>query len=96
MIEDLVAIVQQADGSTPEGSIIGVHLDNVHKLDAQGLADVFNAFLKAVEAARGQGLISRTREVGYIAKNNPDAFKQALEGNCSMRCRSIKSTRTRN
>jgi hypothetical protein len=79
VIEDLVAIVQQADGSTPEGSIIGVHLDNVHKLDAQGLADVFNAFLKAVEAARRQGLISRTREVGYIAKNNPDAFKQALD-----------------
>ncbi len=61
------------------GSIIGVHLDNVHKLDAQGLAEVFNAFLQAVEAARGQGRISTTREVGYIAKNNPKGFNEALE-----------------
>jgi hypothetical protein len=79
VIEDLVAIVQQADGAAPDGSIIGVHLDNVHKLDAQGLADLFNAFLKEIEAARRQGLISKTREVGYIAKNNPKGFNEALE-----------------
>jgi len=79
VIEDLIAILRQADESAPAGSIIGVHLDNVHNLNAQGLADVFNDFLRAVEAARLRGLISKTRKVGYIAKNNPDAFKEALE-----------------
>jgi hypothetical protein len=81
VIEDLVMIVLRGDEVAPDGSIVGVHLDNVHRLGAQGLADVFNDFLKAVEAARHQGLISKTREVGYIAKNNPDAFKQALNQN---------------
>ena len=79
VIGDLVAIVQQADRLAPDGSIVGVHLDNVHRLNAQGLADVFNDFLKAIEAARLQGLVSRTRKVGYIAKNNPGSFKQALD-----------------
>src|SRR5260370_3788181 len=79
VIEDLVAIVQRGDKLAPPGSIVGVHLDNVHRRSAQGLADVFNDFLKAVEAARLQGLISRTRRVGYIAKNNPSSFKQALD-----------------
>jgi hypothetical protein len=81
VIDDLVMIVLRGDAVAPDGSIVGVHLDNVHRLDAQGLADVFNDFLKAVQAARHQGLISKTREVGYIAKNNPDAFKQALDQN---------------
>jgi hypothetical protein len=79
VIGDLVAIVQQADRLAPDGSIVGVHLDNVHRLNAQGVADVFNDFLKAIEAARVQGLISRTRKVGYIAKNNTGSFKQALD-----------------
>ena len=79
VIEDLVTIVQQGDQVAPAGSIVGVHLDNVHRLGAQGLADVFNEFLKAAEAARHQGLISKSREIGYVAKNNPKAFKQALD-----------------
>jgi hypothetical protein len=79
VIGDLVAMVQQADRLAPDGSIVGVHLDNVHRLNAQGLADVFNDFLKAIEAARLQGLVSRTRKIGYIAKNNPGSFKQALD-----------------
>jgi hypothetical protein len=79
VIGDLAAMVRQADRLAPDGSIVGVHLDNVHRLNAQGLADVFNDFLKAIEAARVQGLISRTRKVGYIAKNNPGSFKQALD-----------------
>jgi hypothetical protein len=79
VIDDLVTIVQKGDEIAPNGSIVGVHLDNVHRLSAQRLADVFNDFLKAVEAARHQGLISKSREIGYVAKNNPEAFKQALD-----------------
>ena len=79
VIEDLVAIVRQGDQVAPAGSIVGVHLDNVDRLDAQGLADVFNDFLKAVDAARDRGLISKSRAIGYVAKNNPDEFKDALD-----------------
>ena len=79
VIDDLVAIVKQGDKVAPVGSIVGVHLDNVHRVSAQGLADVFNDFLKAAEAARRQGLISKSRVIGYVAKNNPGAFKQALD-----------------
>jgi hypothetical protein len=79
VIEDLVALVRKGDEVAPAHAIVGVHLDNVHRLGAQGLADVFNDFLKAVEAARQQGIVSRSRAVGYVAKNNPDGFKQALE-----------------
>jgi hypothetical protein len=79
IVEDLVAIVRQGDDIAPPGAIVGVHLDNVHKLDAQGLAAIFNEFLAAVEAARKQGRISKNRKVGYIAKNNPFAFEQALD-----------------
>ena len=79
MIEDLVALARRGDEVAPAGSIVGVHLDNVHRLKAPGLADVFNDFLKAIEAARLQGLISQTRTVGYVAKNSPNAFKQALD-----------------
>jgi hypothetical protein len=79
VIEDLVAMVQRGDEVAPDGSVVGVHLDNVHRLDAQGLADVFNDFLKAVEAARRQGLISKSRMIGYVAKNSPEEFKQALD-----------------
>ena len=79
VIEDLVALVRKGDEIAPAHAIVGVHLDNVHRLGAQGLADVFNDFLKAVEAARQQGIVSRSRAVGYVAKNNPEAFKQALE-----------------
>lgn len=79
LIEDLVTIVRRGDDIAPEGSIVGIHLDNVHKLDAQGLADMFNDFLAAVELAREQGRISKTRKVGYIAKNIPNRFSQAVD-----------------
>ncbi|HET7256372.1 MAG TPA: hypothetical protein VFJ46_21635 [Xanthobacteraceae bacterium] len=79
VIEDLIALVRKGDDVAPGHAIVGVHLDNVHRLGAQSLADVFNDFLKAVEAARRRGLISGARAVGYVAKNNPEAFKQALE-----------------
>lgn len=79
LIEDLVAIVRRGDDIAPEGSIVGIHLDNVHRLNAQGLADVFNEFLAAVEVARAQGRISKTRRVGYIAKNIPNRFSQAID-----------------
>jgi hypothetical protein len=79
VIADLVAIVQRGDKAAPGGAIVGVHLDNVHKLTAEGLAAVFNEFLMAVQAARQQGRISRTRRVGYVAKNNPKAFNQAFD-----------------
>lgn len=79
VIEDLIALVRKGDEVAPAHAIVGAHLDNVHRLGAQSLADVFNDFLKAVEAARRRGLISGARAVGYVAKNNPEAFKQALE-----------------
>ena len=79
VVADLIGIVRQGDELAPMGSIVGVHLDNVHRLDADGLARMFNDYLQAVEAARHQGLISRTRAVGYIAKNNPEAFREALD-----------------
>ena len=79
VIEDLLAMVQQGDKLAPGGSIVGVHLDNVHGLSARALADMFNEFRKAVEGARDKGLIAKTRKVGYVAKNNAEAFKKALE-----------------
>ena len=79
VIEDLVTIVEQGDKVAPEDSIVGVHLDNVHRLTAEGLAEVFNGFLKAVQAAKYDGRISQSRKIGYIAKNNPKEFKRALD-----------------
>jgi len=79
VVRDLVALVRQADEIAPDGAIVGVHTDNVHRLSAAALANFFNAFLTAVDAARLQGSISKTRQVGYVAKNNPKAFQQALE-----------------
>jgi hypothetical protein len=79
VVADLVRIVQQADQLAPKGSTVGVHLDNVHRLDADGLARIFSEYLQAVEAAKHQGLISKARIVGYIAKNNPEAFRKALD-----------------
>ena len=70
VVADLVGLVRQADELAPSGSIVGVHLDNVHRLQADGLASIFNNYLEAAEEAKRQGLISRTRAVGYIAKNN--------------------------
>ena len=81
VVDDLLKLAQHADGIAPASSIIGVHLDNVHKLDARGLADVFNEFLKSVKAAQDRGLISKARKIGYVAKNNPRAFSKALEQN---------------
>jgi hypothetical protein len=79
VVADLVAMMQHADETTPPGAIIGVHLDNVHRLAAHSLADLFNAFLRAIDAARKEARISSTRDIGYVAKNNPAAFKEALE-----------------
>jgi hypothetical protein len=81
VIADLIEIVRQADQLAPEGSIVGVHLDNVHTLDAKGLAAVFNEYMQAVADAKLQGRISAGRTVGYLAKNNPDAFMRALDRN---------------
>ena len=79
VIQDLVEMMERADEIAPEGAVIGVHLDNVHRLAAPALASMFNEFLAAVEAARLQGRISRSRRVGYVAKNNPEGFLRALE-----------------
>jgi hypothetical protein len=79
VVDDLLKLARHADEIAPASSIIGVHLDNVHKLDARGLADVFNEFLKNGKAAQDRGLISKTRKIGYVAKNNPRAFREALE-----------------
>jgi hypothetical protein len=79
VIADLVRMVEQGDRIAPNGSIVGVHVDNVDRLSAAGLATVFNEFLMEVETARQQGEISKTRKVGYVAKNNPRAFSEALD-----------------
>jgi hypothetical protein len=81
VVDDLLKLTRHADEIAPASSIIGVHLDNVHKLDARGLADVFNEFLKSVKAAQDRGLVSKTRKIGYVAKNNPQAFREALDQN---------------
>ncbi|HEY7248645.1 MAG TPA: hypothetical protein VH678_32680 [Xanthobacteraceae bacterium] len=79
VVEDLIRMVRYGDDIALEGSIVGVHLDNVHRLNAHGIAQVFNELLRAVKAAQRSGLISKARKVGYVAKNNPKAFRQALE-----------------
>jgi hypothetical protein len=79
VVADLVKMVEQGDRIAPDGSIVGIHLDNVHRLSAAGLATVFNEFLMGVETARQQGRISKTRKVGYVAKNHPRAFGEALD-----------------
>ena len=79
VIDDLMSIVRQADQVAPATTVIGIHLDNVHRLDARGLADLFNQFLQVVDAARKAGFISSSRKIGYVAKNNPQAFKEALD-----------------
>jgi hypothetical protein len=79
VIADLMAMLQQADRVMPPRSIIGVHVDNVHKLDDRGIAALFNDYLAAVDLAKRHGAISADRVIGYIAKNNPQAFKRALD-----------------
>ena len=79
VIEDLVGIVERADKIALATASIGVHVDNVHKLGAQDLATLFNEYIAAVAAAKDQGRISKTRKTGYIAKNNPQGFKRALD-----------------
>ena len=85
VVEDLVVMMQHADETTPPGAIIGVHLDNVHRLDARHLAEFLNAFLKAIDVARQEARISNTRDIGYVAKNNPGRV-QAGAGYGSARC----------
>jgi hypothetical protein len=79
VVADMVNIVKDADQLAPSGSIVGVHLDNVHRLEAAALAALFNDYLQAVEVARREGRISKGRTVGYVAKNNPEGFKEALD-----------------
>jgi hypothetical protein len=79
VVDDMIGLVKQADQWAPSGSIVGVHLDNVHRLDAGVLAELFNEFLQAVDTARKDLLISSGRAVGYVAKNNPEGFKEALD-----------------
>jgi hypothetical protein len=79
VIDDLIAMLKKGDEAAPPDSVVGVHLDNVHRVSAQILAEVFNDFLKAVEDARQQGQISKSRQIGYVAKNNAKAFKRALD-----------------
>jgi hypothetical protein len=79
VIADMVNLVRRADERAAAGATVGVHLDNVHRLDAGPLALLFNDYLAAVEAAKQQGLISKDRTVGYVAKNNPEGFKRALD-----------------
>ena len=79
VVDDMVSIARQADERAPIGAIVGVHLDNVHSLEADGLARIFNEYLQAVDAAKQDGRISKARTVGYVAKNNPEGFKEALD-----------------
>lgn len=79
LIEDLIGLIRKADKIAPPGATVGVHVDNVHKLRADGLADLFNEYLAAVEKARKEGTISKDRKVGYVAKNNAAQFRRALE-----------------
>ncbi|MGE0037855.1 MAG: hypothetical protein AB7S93_19730 [Xanthobacteraceae bacterium] len=79
VVDDMIGLVKQADQWAPSGAIVGVHLDNVHRLDADALALLFNEYLQAVDTARQDLLISNGRAVGYVAKNNPEGFKEALD-----------------
>ena len=79
VIDDMIGLMQRADKIAPAGATIGVHLDNVHKLRADGLADLFNEYLAAVEKARRDGLIAKDRKVGYVAKNNAAQFQRAFD-----------------
>lgn len=80
LVDDMIGLMRKADEIAPAGSTVGVHLDNVHKLRSEGLADLFNEYLAAVEKARTAGLISKDRRVGYVAKNNAAQFQRALDG----------------
>ena len=79
VVADMINLVRRADERAPAGAIVGVHLDNVHRLDAGGLALLFNEYLAAAETAKQQNLISKDRTIGYVAKNNPEGFKRALD-----------------
>lgn len=79
IVDDMVGLVKHADQRAPSGAIVGVHLDNIYRLDADALARLFNEYLQAVDTARRDGLISSGRAVGYVAKNNPEGFREALD-----------------
>jgi len=79
VVGDLVEMMQRANKIMPPRSWIGVHIDNVHTLTAEGIAAVVNEYLAAITLAKHKKLISQGRVVGYIAKNNPRAFKAALD-----------------
>jgi hypothetical protein len=79
VVADLLAMVQNADKLMPARSTIGVHVDNVHGLDEGGIAALINDYLEGIDIIKREGLLSQHRAVGYIAKNNPAAFKCALD-----------------
>jgi len=59
VVDDLVRLVRKADKIAPAGAAVGVHLDNVHKLRADGLAD-----LGVAGIAKGHRLSQVAREMG--------------------------------
>ena len=71
VVADLLRIVQWADKLAAKGATVGVHLDNVHKLDADGLATIFNEYLEGVETAKQQGLVAKTRKSATSPRTIP-------------------------
>jgi len=67
-----------------------------HRLAAQapGVADVFNDFLKAVEVARQQAAISKSREVGYVGEEQSEGL-QAGRWIRDARCAALVSDQMR-
>ncbi len=89
VVADLIGIVRQGDELAPMGSIVGVHLDNVHRLDADGLARIFNDYLQAVEAARHEGLISRTRVSRVHRQKQSGSFQGGAGPQLARRCAAV-------
>lgn len=94
VVGDLLKLARHADEIAPAGSIIGVHLDNVHKLDARGLADVFNEFLKNVKAAQDRDLFPRQGRSDTRRRIIPRPSERPWNGIGWTRHLSIRSTRT--
>ena len=95
VVADLIEIVQQGDKLAPEGSIVGVHLDNVHKLDADGLAKMFNDYLQAVGPQKSRASYQRPGRSGTSPRTMPKRSGRRWRNSCSPPRRFIRSTRTR-
>jgi hypothetical protein len=78
VVRDLVALVRHADEVAPGGAIVGVHIDNVHRLGAVALANFFNGFLIAVEVARQQGPHRWCGGVWAVQTHAPERKSPAL------------------